>query len=285
MKPLKPKGKPGRKKKVIPGVTDVQKKREVGVVSRANENIAPPEDVVPIQRDKPRKKSGRPKKDSLPMKESPPKNLYDIDVSKVQHMWERLPHENDIAFLGFKTYMDLGPNRTIRDAAILLTSEPKTEEKIQAVVRNLYSYSTDNKWDERLIARDRFLQRVEDQETITRIKARVKRNQNLFDDAKDLLEKEIKALKLKRDKAPEDKPILSATQMTNLMDVVVSREIDNDKAAAPKDDEASGNGRKVVHQIIMVGTGQAREPIDVTPTLPPDVIDVKAEVIKDAEPR
>jgi hypothetical protein len=289
----KPKKKLGRPPTKIPGVDG---KKQAPFTQVVNENTVYPdpatvqpvttaEGKIPLKRTKPK---GRPAvKNNLPAV-SPPKSVMDIDISKVQNLWERWPNESHDDYGSFEIFMKLGPNRTVREVARTICKTPDDVEAVNKLTMHLYDIAQKMKWDERIIARDRFLQRIEDEEEIKLRKARLNRNYAMLDDAKDLLEKEIKALKLKRENMPEDRTIMSVTQFTNLLDAVLGKEIETAKAAKEKAEAQGQGGRKIVQQIVMVSADQVKEQLKAFEAAQPkapdnNIVDAEFEVVEEGK--
>lgn len=290
---MQPKPKPKKKsrKVKIPGI-DTGRQRTFHQHVNENTEFPDPETIEPITNAEGKIPAVNPPKRGRPAKStnklpavSPPKGVTDIDVSKIQNLWERWPNESHDDYGAFEVFMKLGPNRTIREVARTICKTPDDEEAVNSLVMNLYEIARAKKWDERIIARDRFLQRIEDEEEIKLRKARLKRNYEMLDDSKELIEKELKALKLKRERTPEDRTIMSVTQFTNLLDAVLGKEIETAKAAKEKATEQGQGGRKIIQQIVMVSAAQVKEQLKefeaAQPKVPDNsVVDAEFEVVE-----
>lgn len=94
------------------------------------------------------------------------RNVSIIPISERSRSWEKLPNETEYAFSLFLTYLELGPNRTIRAAF-------KTLDKSGSIgcqIKVLYKFSTTFKWAYRADAWDRKNLRTESRKIYKELK-------------------------------------------------------------------------------------------------------------------
>lgn len=194
------------------------------------------------------------------LKENSPKNIYDIEPSKIQNLWERLPNENERDYAAFYTYLKLGPNRTVKAVAEALG---KDENNASAILSLLYNISVKYHWDERIIAYDRYMQRLEDLEVAKLRKASARKNAELLNKFESILEHEVNAF-LKDIEKNSEKRILSAPQLIKMMEMLVSMKKLNEDYRKSGEQEDKTTPRKVM-QIIVSSENTKKEPTNITP--------------------
>ncbi len=209
------------------------------------------------------------------LKENPPKNIYDIIPSKVQNLWERLPHENERDYAAFYTFLQLGPNRTIRAVADKLNGSP-----VDDIPAWIYEASQKNNWDERIIAYDRYMQRLEDEQVAKVRKDNARRNAELLTKFESLIEREVNAYLKKAEKTPDDQPLLTAAQLTNMNEMLVSMRKLNEDYRKMGDRLDMSKQRKVVFHVVNVSTKDIKKD---EPKKDANVIDIDFTPVEDVK--
>jgi hypothetical protein len=219
----------------------------------------------------PTQRLGRDKRHPPPT-ENPPANLYDLDPSKVQNLWERWPNEDEKAYSLFYVFLKMGPNRTIRAVAERVV--PKNGN-INSTITLVHRYSSVYKWDDRIIAYDRYMQRLEDEEVAKVRKDSAKKNAEILSKAEYIIENQLDAYLKQVRKHPND-IILKPPQLSKFIETLVEMRKVNENYRRDADSHMNRGPRKLTQVIVYGGAQDIKKE-------PKNVMDAQFEPVEEAK--
>lgn len=181
----------------------------------------------------------------MPPKDDFNKNRF-LKFDPETEPWVRQPGEGDLAYKNFLIYRDLaGGKRSVKT----MCDRGLTDSHPSVVARWRYI----NRWVERCIAWDRFLQKEAEDEAVRQRKKRVREQFALLDDVREVVSHDVQVLLARaRDSNNDDQTLLQPKELSKLLEKSITlNRLLNEESTANVQDVTKGP-REIVHRVVRV---------------------------------